>query len=87
MLNLFKKKQMRKNLIKEIKKEFPDNELLHKGLDEGNNPFVEDSLLSNSRFSLDELAVISEKEEEEIKKIVEAKDRALTFYNRWRELR
>ena len=95
--DLFGKKQKRKDLIAEIKEEFPkegeqdllDNEikLLHKGLDEGNNIWVRDFLLKKSEFSKDELAItelaVIDGNEEELEKVTEAKARALVFHDRW----
>lgn len=90
--NLFQKGQ-KKDLIAEIKKEFPkeggqgnERELLHKGLDEGNNLYVENFLLSESEFNIAELAVVDDKSKEEIKEATEAKARALALYDRWKKI-
>ena len=97
MLNPFKKnkKQSKQDLIKDIKKEFPEKkkdllnnkmELLHIGLNEGNDPWVENFLYDNSQLSVVELAIIDKKDEEELSKAIEAKARVLDLYSRWKDL-
>ena len=96
MLNPFEKKRMKQNLIKEIKEEFPkeekqdplDNkiELLHRGLDEGNNIYVRDFLLEKSEFNIAEPAIVDDKNKKEIQEATDAKARALALYNRWIKL-
>ena len=96
MFDLFKGRRERKYLIAEIKKEFPkeeqdplDNEveLLHKGLDEGNNIYVRYFLLKKSKFNEAELEVSENKNDnEEVRKDTDAKARALALYDRWVKL-
>ena len=97
MLNPFEKKRMKQNLIKEIKEEFPKEEkqdplinneieLLHRGLDEGNNIYVEYFLSMKSEFSRAELAIIDNKSRKELKEATDAKARALALYDRWIKL-
>ena len=94
--DLFKKGRKREALVEEIKKEFPEEEdqnpldneieLLHRGLDEGNDIWVRDFLLGKSEFSKAELAIIDEKSEKEIEEATDAKARALALYDRWMKL-
>ena len=95
MFNLLKRGRKRKALVEEIKKEFPKEEkqdplinneieLLHRGLDEGNNIWVRDFLLSKSEFSRAELAIIDNKSGN--KEATDAKARALALYDRWIKL-
>ena len=83
MLNPFEKKRMKQNLIKEIKEEFPKEEkqdplinneieLLHRGLDEGNNIYVEYFLSMKSEFSRAELAISDNKSRKELKEATDA---------------
>jgi len=94
--NLFKKGQKRKDLIAEIKREFPKEgeqdplrneiKLLHQGLDEENNLWVRDFLLRESEFNVVELTSIDEKGGKVYEEATKAKARALALYDRWIDL-